>query len=137
MAKQNNRNHTRFDPKFHFVLLPLCLVCFVASIVHITHSRRPADVLLVPVTLTILLLAVIARSYAVKVQDRVIRLEENVRLHWMGIDPSNLTIRQMIAIRFAPDEEVPALVQRAVAEKLTGKQIKQAIVNWRADVDRV
>ena len=137
MALQNYKNHTRFDPKFHFFLLPLCLICFIASILHVVHQPTPPNALLVPVTFALLLIALTARSYAVKVQDRVIRLEENVRLHWMGIDPSGLTLRQMIALRFAPDAELPTLVQRAKTEKLTGKQIKDAIVNWRADLDRV
>ncbi len=137
MAVQNYKNHTRFDPKFHFFLMPLCLICFIASIFHVVHQPTPPNVLLVPVTFGLLFVATVARLYAIKVQDRVIRLEENVRLHWMGIDPSGLTLRQMVALRFAPDTEVPALVQRAVAEQMTGKQIKEMIVNWRADVDRV
>ncbi len=137
MAVQNHKNHTRLDPKFHFFLIPLCIICFIASIFHVVHQPTPPNVLLVPVTFGLLFVATIARMYAVKVQDRVIRLEENVRLHWMGIDPSGLTMRQMIALRFAPDAEVAVLVQRAVAERLTAKQIKEAIVDWKADVDRV
>ena len=137
MAAQTYKNHARFDPIFHFFLVPLCLICFVASIVHVVHQHNAPNVLLVPVTFVLLLLAFVARSYALKVQDRVIRLEENVRLHWMGVDPSGLTMRQMIALRFASDEETPALAARAVAEKLTPKQIKASIVNWRADLDRV
>ena len=137
MAAQNQKNHARFDPKFHFFLAPLCLICFIASIVHVVHQPTPPNVLLVPVTFGLLMLASIARSYSLTVQNRVIRLEENVRLHWMGVDPSGLTMQQMIALRFASDAESPALVARAVAEKLTPKQIKEAIVDWRADLDRV
>lgn len=137
MAAQTHKNHMRFDPKFHFFLIPLCLICFAAAIFHVVHQPTPVNLLLVPVTFGLLLLALIARMYAIKVQDRVIRLEENVRLHWMGVDPSGLTMKQMIALRFASDGETPALAARAVAENLTPKQIKEAIVNWRADTDRV
>jgi hypothetical protein len=137
MAAQTYKNHARFDPKFHFFLIPLCLICFIMSIVHAVHQHTPANVLLVPVTFSIMFLALVARMYSIKVQDRVIRLEENVRLHALGVDPSGLTLRQMIALRFASDAESPALAARAVAEKMTPKQIKEAIVNWRADLDRV
>ena len=137
MAAQTHKNHTRFDPKFHFFLVPLCIICFAASIVHVVHQHTAANVLLVPVTFTLLLISLIARMYAIKVQDRVIRLEENVRLHNLGVNPSALTMRQMIALRFASDEEAPTLAARAVTEKLTAKQIKASIANWRADLDRV
>ena len=137
MAAQTHKNHTRFDPKFHFFLIPLSVVCFAAAIFHVVRQPTPVNALLVPVTFCLLLLAFIARMYAIKVQDRVIRLEENVRLHWMGIDPSRLNMRQMIALRFASDGDTPALAARAVAENLTPKQIKEAIVNWRPDTDRV
>ena len=81
--------------------------------------------------------AIAARHYAIVNQNRIIRLEENVRLHWMNIDPSGLTMRQLIALRFASDAEVPALAERAAREKLSAKEIKAAITQWRADHDRV
>ena len=137
MPVQSHNNHTRFEPTFHFFLLPLLLLCLIASIVHVVHQASPANVLLVPVILSVMLLAMVMRTYAMKVQDRVIRLEENVRLHALGIDPSSLTLRQMIALRFASDGEVPALAARAVAETMTAKQIKAAIVTWRPDHHRV
>ena len=137
MAAQSYKSHTRFDPKFHFFLVPLCLICFIFSIIHVVHSPTPPNILLVPVTLGLLMLTFVARIYAMKVQDRVIRLEENVRLHWMGVDPSGLSMGQMIALRFAPDVEVPALTARTVTENLTARQIKEAIVTWRPDHNRV
>jgi hypothetical protein len=137
MPAQSHSNHTRFDPKFHFFLIPLCIICFVASIIHVVHQRTPPNVLLVPLTFGVLFLALVARMYSIKVQDRVIRLEENVRLHALGVNPSGLTLRQIIALRFASDEEAPTLAARAVAEKLDSKAIKAAIVNWRPDLDRV
>lgn len=137
MPAQTHKNHARFDPKFHFFLIPLCLICFIASIVHVVHQHTPPNVLLVPVTFGLLMLAFVARIYALQVQNRVIRLEENVRLHALNVNPSGLSMQQMIGLRFASDEETPALAARAVAENLTSKQIKAAIVNWRADLDRV
>jgi hypothetical protein len=134
---QNYKNHGRLDPKFHFLAIPLALACFIASIVHLVHQHTPANVLLVPVTFVLFLAAGIAREYALKVQDRVIRLEETLRMEQLGISPAGLTIRQFVALRFASDAELPALTERARTENLAGKQIKQAITHWRADYDRV
>ncbi len=137
MAAQTHKNHARFDPKFHFFLIPLCVIGLAAAIVHVVHQRTPPNALLVLVTFTLIVNSLVTRLYALQNQNRIIRLEENVRLHWMGVDPSGLTMAQMIALRFASDAESPALVARAVAEKMTPKQIKAAIVNWRADLDRI
>ena len=134
---QNYKNHGRLDPKYHFVAMPLALACFIASIVHVVHQHSPANVLLVPTTLVLFLVVAIARMYSLKVQDRVIRLEETLRMATLGVSPAGLTIRQFVALRFASDAELPALTSRARTEQLTGKQIKQSITNWRADNDRV
>jgi hypothetical protein len=78
------------------------------------------------------------RTYALKAQDRVIRLEERLRLLKLqsgGID--ELTEAQLIALRFAPDAELPALVQKALAGHMKPKEIKKAIANWRPDYFRV
>ncbi len=134
---QSYKNHGRLDPKFHFFAIPLALACFIASIFHVVKQHNSANVLLVPVTFLLFLVAGIAREYALKVQDRVIRLEETLRMEKLGVSPAGLTVRQFVALRFASDAELPALTERARTEALTGKQIKQAITNWRADYDRV
>ncbi len=136
MQQQNLKNHVRRDTEF-LALGVLNLTLFAATAVWVLRQPNPLHWLLAGLALSTMSAGLAARRYAIRNQDRLIRLEENVRLHWMGIDPSNLTMRQMIALRFASDAEIPGLVQRSVAEKLTGKQIKEAIVNWRADVDRV
>jgi hypothetical protein len=94
------------------------------------------------VALALLLLAFKSRMYALKVQDRVIRAEEKLRIASLVtpselIELDSLTLDQYIALRFASNPELPELARRAVREKLDRKQIKQAIVSWRADYDRV
>jgi hypothetical protein len=137
VSTQNYKTHARLDPKVHFVLIPLSLLCFVASIFHVVQEHTRPNILLVPVTFVLLLMGPIFRMYSLKVQDRVIRLEEQTRLRLLGLDPGGITVSQFVALRFASDEEVVALATRARAEGLTNKQIKEAIVNWRADEERV
>ena len=137
MAAQTLKNHGRTDPLYHFLLAPLNLIILAAALWHEIRHHSPANFLLVFVAFSLVLLTLVTRYYALRVQDRVIRLEENVRLHHLGVDPSGLTLRQMIALRFAPDAEVVELAPRAVAERMTPKQIKQAIAQWRADHERI
>ena len=79
------------------------------------------------------------RTFALKAQDRAIRAEENLRHYVLTgkLLPSSLTVGQVVALRFAPDAEFPALVEKAVANNLSGKEIKQSIQNWKADFYRV
>jgi hypothetical protein len=144
MAKkpQNYANHGRLDPPFHFFLAPLGLVAVILSIILFVRHPRMASTLWVLLSVGFFVLAGKARSYALKVQDRVIRLEERMRLAILlpeGLRPriGELTESQLIALRFAPDAELPALAQRAMNEGLTKKQIKMAIQSWRADEFRV
>jgi uncharacterized membrane protein YdbT with pleckstrin-like domain len=139
---QTYANHGRFDPWFHFFLAPIALIIFIASIVHLVRHPHPWGVVHVVLALALLVLVTKVRSYALKVQDRVIRLEERLRLATLLPEPlrariNELDIRQLIALRFASDAEIPALVERALNEKLTPKQIKQSIQNWRPDNFRV
>jgi hypothetical protein len=106
-----------------------------------TPSMDNADAALLAVAL--IFMAVLTRTNALKAQDRVIRLEE--RLRYQRVLPADLARRteqlneaQIIALRFAPDEELPALVEQTLSGKLkTPKEIKQSVVNWRADEFRV
>jgi hypothetical protein len=145
MAEQNHSNHTRFDPRFHFILIPVLLINLVITIV-VLSREWPRHLWLhawiVVMAFTLLLLAGVARSSALLVQDRVIRLEERLRYHHLLApelysEAKSLHLRQIIALRFASDAELPALVKRTLAEKLAPKAIKQAITSWRADELRV
>jgi hypothetical protein len=139
---QTFANHGRFDPWYHFFLAPIALIVFIASIVHVAMHFHPWGLLHVVLAFAFLVLVVKLRTYPLKVQDRVIRLEERLRLATLLPEPlrariNELDVRQLIALRFASDAEIAALVQRTLDEKLAPKQIKQAIQNWRADNFRV
>ncbi len=138
---QSFKNHTRFFPPFHFVLMPILLADVIFAI-WATVRHWPAHHYLhlwwIVMSIALILLAFTSRATALKVQDRTIRLEEQLRLADLLPESKldlieKLTIRQFIGLRFASDAEAPALAARAVAEGLTEKQIKQAIVNWKTD----
>jgi hypothetical protein len=137
MPEQSYKNHARWHPLFHFFLMPLNLVLFISSIVHVVQEHSRANILLVPVTFSLMLGTLMIRMYGAKNQDRIIRLEETLRLRSLGCDCTGLTEKQCVAIRFASDAEVVALAQRATAEKMEPKAIKAAIITWRPDHNRV
>jgi hypothetical protein len=139
---QTYANHTRFDPLFHFFLIPVLLITLILTIVHLVKHPNCASVWHVVLAFVLILIIGKARGYALKVQDRVIRLEERLRLATLLPEPlrgriGELQERQLIALRFASDAELPALVDRTLKENLTQKQIKQAIQNWCPDYFRV
>jgi hypothetical protein len=142
---QTYKNHGRMEPVFHYFTVPVLLLNIVASITwfvrhHAQHHYMAAWYIVVSVAL--FMLAGITREYALKAQNRVIRLEEKLRLASL-VSPSelveldSLTMKQYIALRFASNPELPELARRAIRETLSAKQIKQAIVVWRADHDRI
>jgi hypothetical protein len=139
---QSFANHTRFDPPFHFFLLPLGLVAIVLSVIRIIHRPTLASTLLLILAVGFVMIAAKTRSYSLKVQDRVIRLEERLRLAMLIPEAGRartreLTESQLIALRFASDDELPGLAMRALNEGLTSKQIKSSIQSWRGDYFRV
>ena len=139
---QSFANHTRLDPPFHFFLLPLGLVAIILSVIRIIRDPSIASILLVVLAIGFVVIATKARVYALKVQDRVIRLEERLRLAMLMPEAARarigeLTESQLIALRFASDAELPGLAMRALQEGLTGKQIKSSIQSWRGDYFRV
>jgi hypothetical protein len=141
-APQNLANHSRFDPPFHAVQVPLAGVAVVLSVVLLIRNPGLATTLWLVLSIVFLLGTLRLRIYSLKVQDRVIRLEERLRLEMLlpaALRPriGELNERQLVALRFASDDELPTLAERALNEGLSGKQIKGAIQSWRADYFRV
>lgn len=142
MKEQNFKNHGRYLFTWHILTGAGILAVIIGSIINLVNSAKEnlyAASLLVVISLILASLFWYARAFALRAQDRAIRAEENFRyfiLTGKAYD-KNIRMRQIIALRFASDEELPALTQRAIDEKLTQKQIKQAIKNWRADHHRV
>jgi hypothetical protein len=139
---QSHANHARLDPPFHFVLLPLALAAIVLSIIALVQRPGLRSALWVVLAIGLAMIVTRTRIYALKVQDRVIRLEERLRLAMLLPEAARarigeLTESQLIALRFASDAELPALAVRALNEGLTSKQIKSSIQSWRADYFRV
>ena len=139
---QSFANHARFDPPFHFLLAPMGLAAIILSIVLLVRQPGIGSILGVLLSVGFFMIAAKTRAYALKVQDRVIRLEERLRLSLLLPEAARpriaeLTEPQLIALRFAPDAELPALAMRALNEGLTKKQIKASIQSWRADNFRV
>jgi len=146
---QTYANHTRWDPWFHFFVLPVfglaLLLALVHFFAHITHGdlRDHVHAILLLLLATALVVALLKiRLYANKLQDRIIRLEERLRLATLLPEPlrsriPEFTEDQLIGLRFASDAELPALAARALNEKLSRADIKKAIKTWRPDYWRV
>ncbi|NMH68212.1 hypothetical protein HF072_05405 [Bacillus sp. RO3] len=142
MKQQNVENHAKIDPLFHGVIAILALITLILSIIFFVKSVGDEwllSVIVLLVILTLVFTALMVRGYALKLQDRIIRTEEQFRYYRLtgGLLDSSLSLKQIIALRFAPDEEFPGLVERALKENLAPKEIKKAVQNWRADHHRV
>ena len=144
MAEQSFANHTKWAPWFHFFILPALLLNFGQSMYLWIHWGFPFHGLVGVITaFALIALALQARVFSLTVQNRVIRLEERLRLE--RLLPSDLkprigdfSARQLIALRFASDAELPELARKVLVDNITdGKAIKQMVQNWRADYLRV
>ena len=143
MQEQNYANHKRYVPGFHFISFGVIILLFIGSVISLVKSFMYPMGHLIP-TLLVMTSGVLGayfyymRAFPIRAQDRAIRAEENLRhfaLTGKLFDPQ-LTMSQIIALRFAPDDEFVKLAVRAVAEKLSGTDIKKSIKNWRADNHR-
>jgi hypothetical protein len=140
---QTYANHVRLHPPFHFFLIPAALVLLILTIVNVVkhYDRLEAWILLligVMAPIAILLI----RTNPLRAQDRLIRLEERLRLAALLNEPlksriGDLTESQLVALRFASDGELAPLVDKALKEKMKAADIKKAVVSWRADLFRV
>ncbi len=143
MSEQNFKNHTRLVPMFHFVAFTAALFPLVITVIHFINAVGDGSGRLHAAASVSLVLAVIlglwySRVFALRAQDRAIRAEENFR-HFLATGKpldSRITMRQIIGLRFAENDEFVELAKRAVEENLTEKQIKMAVKNWKADHHR-
>ena len=139
---QSYASHAKFDPAFHFFVLPVLLInIFIVGYLLFGHPGI-GGVWLLLVSLALLVLATRLRSWATQLQDRVIRMEERIRLAAILPEPlrsriAELSDSQIVGLRFASDAELPALFQRALDEKLSRSDIKKAVTDWRPDYSRV
>ena len=142
MNNQNYSNHQRMVSGYHYFTLLGIIVLFIGAIVNLVKSSSEnlyAASLIVLGSLLLGFTAFYARSFALRAQDRVIRAEENFR-HYLLTNKTlslELNIRQIIGLRFASDEEFPALAEKALEEKMSEKEIKKSIKKWRGDYYRV
>lgn len=139
---QDFKNHARFDPPYHFFLITVFLANIVIAIVYAVHHLCFYSIWLVVLSIAAFVALFKVRLYPLKVQDRVIRLEERLRLQALApvewhAQISRLSESQLIGLRFAGDDEVAELAKQALELGLDRKQIKQRIRNWRADEWRV
>lgn len=141
MQTQNLKNHSQFVPAYHFIALPLLLLILIGAIVNLLKSA-PENVysasLLLVLTVATLLVAFYSRVFSLKAQDRAIRAEENFR-HFIATGKqldSRLSVGQIIALRFAGDDEFVTLAKKAADENMSAKQIKLAIQQWKGDYYR-
>jgi hypothetical protein len=143
MQEQSYAKHAKIVPMFHGMLFGLILVALIGALVNLfrhigdEHERLTA-VLVAIIALALPLFFLFTRTFPIKVQDRAIRAEENLRHYVLTgklLDP-RLTVKQIVGLRFASDEEFPALAKRAAEEKLSLDVIKKSVKQWRPDYDR-
>lgn len=147
MAEQSFKNHSRYITFYHFVAPTLILALIVGSGIGLFHACRDCSnhaslhnaMLFFVTSIVLLLLWWYCRAFALRAQDRAIRAEENFRYFIATGKPldSRLRMRQIIALRFAGDDEFVQLAKKAAEEKMSAKDIKAAIKNWKPDHNRV
>jgi|SRR5262245_20138772 len=138
-APQNLKNHARTVPLFHYVAFPIFVVNLAWTLVRLAKSPSGETAMAALLAVGLVLLAWYARTFALRVQDRVIRLE--MRLRMRELLPADLaarvhefTPRQLVALRFAGDRELPALARQVLDQKMNdGRAIKQLVKEWQAD----
>ena len=142
MKTQNYSNHSRLVAGWHGLTFFTMLAFWIGSFVNLAHAAGTelysASLLCVAGFIFLCLFAFV-RIFALKAQDRAIRAEENLRHFSLTgkLLPASLRIGQIIALRFATDEEFVALAVKAATQHLSSKEIKQSITNWKADTYRV
>jgi hypothetical protein len=142
-TSQSFENHSRYVPGYHLVLSGLLIVNFVYAVYQLVVDASTANVIALLTAVALIILGYYAREFALRDQDRIIRLEERLRLTEllppeMRTSIQSLTTRQLIALRFASDGEVADLVRKVLDEKISDpKEIKRLIKTWRPDHHRI
>ncbi len=139
---QDYKNHARFNPPYHFFLAPAAIVNVGFAICYLIRHPGIETAWVLVMAVALVVLVTLLRTYPLKVQDRLVRLEETLRMQRVLPEElrgriGELTPQQLVGLRFASDGELAGLVKRALDEKLELKEIKKAVVNWRADEFRV
>lgn len=139
---QTYANHARFVPLYHFVAGPILIANAIYAIWQLKNGFGLGSILVAATAVALILIAFFTRFFALKAQDRVIRLEERLRLREVLLpsqhaDIARLTIGQIVALRFASDAEISALVAASVNENLSSSDIKKRITTWVPDETRV
>jgi len=142
MKIQNYSNHPKFVIGYHFFTLLASFILFILCVIHLIYSNDEmfyTALLMAIGSLILVFTTFYARVFALRAQDRAIRVEENLRHYLLTGQqlPEELKIRQIIGLRFASDAEFPELVKKAVNESLSEKEIKKSIKNWKGDYYRV
>jgi len=139
---QNFANHARWLKPWHFFAVPVLAINAIVSLVTLAKGPSLGTLWASLVAIALAVAVFLCRWMPLQVQDRVIRLEERLRLQQVLAEPlrsrvNDLTIGQLVALRFASDAELPSLVARALSEKLSKDDVKKAVTLWRADFFRV
>jgi len=139
---QTYATHRRLDPIYHYVGFGIWCVLFIYSVIHLVRHPSCAAGMVLLAAILLFITFLLVRTYALKVQDRLIRLEETLRMERLLSEAQRarigeLNLRQFVALRFASDEELPALMEQALVENLDGEAIKKRIKTWRPDNTRV
>jgi hypothetical protein len=139
---QGLKNHARFDPLYHLLLTAVVLANLVYACFHLYRQPSLSSGWYLVLSVVVVAPLLRLRQYPLRVQDRIIRLEERIRLQALAppewhTQIYRLSEDQLIGLRFAADDEVVALAKQALDEKLDRKQIKERIKSWRADNWRV
>lgn len=137
---QNYKNHRRYHPLFHLILSFLLLLTLVGAIWFVIRNGVSLSAILyLAIVVILVIMYLLIRQYPLKVQDRAIRAEENLRHYVLTGEllDSKLTIGQITALRFASDAELPELSVRAASQNFSPDDIKKQITNWKADYYRV
>ena len=140
--KQNLQNHVRYEPLYHFVLVGLVTVLLVHAVTQLKTGATMDKFFTLGIVVALLLLVWFARAFALKAQDRVIRLEMRLRLQ--ALAPalaarfSEFPMSMLTALRFAGDGELPQLAQQVLDGTITSSgEVKKRITDWQADHQRV